>query len=120
MNLPLDFSIEDVQNLSDSRDLVIDKVGIKALRHPIKVKSRWGQEQHTVAFFNMFVRLPQIFKGTHMSRFVEILNLNKQVFSIPTFKTMLEDMVYRLDASSGNIEMTFPYFVNKSGLHPIH
>ena len=86
MNLPLDFSIEDVQNLSDSRDLVIDKVGIKALRHPIKVKSRWGQEQHTVAFFNMFVRLPQIFKGTHMSRFVEILNLNKQVFSIPTLK----------------------------------
>ena len=114
MNLPVDFSIEDVQNLSDSRDLAIDKVGIKALRHPIKVKNRWGQEQYTVAFFNMFVRLPQVFKGKHMSRFVEILNLNKQVFSIPTFKTMLKDMVYRLDESSGNIDMTFPYFVNKS------
>ena len=114
MNLPIDFSIEDVQNLSDSRALAIDMVGIKALRHPIKVKDRWGQEQHTVANFNMFVHLPQHFKGTHMSRFVEILNINEQAFSINAFRAMLSDMVYRLDAGAGNIEMTFPYFVNKS------
>ena len=114
MNLPIDFSIEDVQNLPDLRALAIDKVGIKALRHPVKVKDRRGEQQHTVAIFNMFVHLPQGFKGTHMSRFVEILNINELAYSITTFNTMLKDMVYRLDASSGNIEMTFPYFVNKS------
>ena len=70
MNLPVDFSIEDVQNLSDSRDLAIDTVGIKSLRHPIKVKNRWGQEQHPVAFFNLFVRLPQVYKDTHIFRIV--------------------------------------------------
>ena len=114
MNLPIDFSIEDVQNLPDLRAFAIDKVGIKVLRHPVKVKDRRGEQQHTVAIFNMSVHLPQAFKGTHMSRFVEILNINELAFSITTFKAMLKDMVYRLDASSGNIEMTFPYFVNKS------
>ena len=114
MNLPIDFSIEDVQNLPDLRALAIDKVGIKALRHPVKVKDKRGEQQYTVAIFNMFVHLPQGFKGTHMSRFVEILNINELAYSITTFKAMLKDMVYRLGASSGNIEMTFPYFVNKS------
>ena len=114
MNLPIDFSIEDVQNLRDLRALAIDRVGIKALRHPVKVKDRRGEQQHTVAIFNMFVHLPQGFKGTHMSRFVEILNINELAYSITTFNAMLKDMVYRLGASSGNIEMTFPYFVNKS------
>lgn len=114
MNLPRDFSIEDVQNLPDVRALAIDKVGIKSIRHPVKVQDRSGQTQHTVASFNMYVHLPHDFKGTHMSRFVEILNANETAFSIQSFKAMLSDMVYRLDASSGHIEMSFPYFVNKS------
>jgi len=114
MNLPRDFSIEDVQNLPDIRALAIDKVGIKSIRHPVKVEDRSGQTQHTVASFNMYVHLPHDFKGTHMSRFVEILNNNETAFSMQSFEKMLREMVGKLDAASGHIEMSFPYFVNKS------
>ncbi|MDP3677869.1 MAG: GTP cyclohydrolase, FolE2/MptA family, partial [Methylotenera sp.] len=106
--------IEDVQNTVDTRHLAIDKVGIKAIRHPVIVKDKSGGEQHTVAVFNMYVHLPQQFKGTHMSRFVEILNINEHAISIESFETILREMVKRLEAESGHIEMTFPYFVNKA------
>lgn len=118
MNLPIDFSsafsIEDVQNLPDIRQLAIDKVGIKSIRHPVKVKDKTSNVQHTVAMFNMYVHLPHNFKGTHMSRFVELLNINEREISIDSFETILQEMVKRLDAQSGQIEMTFPYFINKS------
>jgi GTP cyclohydrolase I len=114
MNLPHDFMMTDVQNLPDSRALSIDKVGIKAIRHPVKVQDSSGNLQHTVASVNMYVHLPAQLKGTHMSRFVEMFNLNESVFSIATFEAMLHDMLHRLDASSGHIEMTFPYFVKKA------
>ena len=114
MNLPIDFSIEDVQNLADIRQLAIDKVGIKAIRHPVKVKDKTGDAQHTVAMFNMFVHLPQHFKGTHMSRFIEILNANEREISVESFQAILTEMAVRLEAQSGHIEMTFPYFINKS------
>jgi len=78
MNSPIDFSIEDVQNLADIRQLDIDKVGIRAIRHPVLVKDKNDNAQHTVAIFDMYVQLPQHFKGTHMSRFVEILNANER------------------------------------------
>jgi GTP cyclohydrolase I len=106
--------IEDVQNTPDVRHLAIDKVGIKAIRHPIKVKDKTGGVQHTVALFNMYVHLPHNFKGTHMSRFVEILNMNEREISVENFETILREMVKRLEAQSGHIEMTFPYFVNKA------
>lgn len=106
--------IEDVQNTVDTRHLAIDKVGIKAIRHPVVVKDKSGGEQHTVATFNMYVHLPQQFKGTHMSRFVEILNMNEHAISIESFETILREMVKRLEAESGHVEMTFPYFVNKA------
>jgi len=106
--------IEDVQNTADTRHLAIDKVGIKAIRHPVVVKDKSGGEQHTVAVFNMYVHLPQHFKGTHMSRFVEILNMNENAISIESFETILREMVTRLEAESGHVEMTFPYFVNKA------
>jgi len=106
--------IEDVQNTVDTRSLAIDKVGIKAIRHPVIVKDKTGGEQHTVAMFNMYVHLPQQFKGTHMSRFVEILNMNEHAISVESFETILREMVKRLEAESGHIEMTFPYFVNKA------
>ncbi|MDP3744726.1 MAG: GTP cyclohydrolase FolE2 [Methylotenera sp.] len=113
MNLPIDFLIEDVQNLADIRQLAIDKVGIKAIRHPVKVKDKTGGVQHTVAIFNMFVHLPQYFKGTHMSRFIEILNENEREISVESFQAILSEMAVRLEAQSGHIEMTFPYFINK-------
>jgi GTP cyclohydrolase I len=107
-------AMPDVQGSADTRRLAIDKVGIKSLRHPIRVSERGGGVQHTIANFNMYVGLPHHFKGTHMSRFVEILNAHEREISVETFKVVLEEMVERLEAESGIIEMTFPYFVNKS------
>ncbi len=114
MNQPITPAIEDVQNTPDTRHLAIDKVGIKSIRHPVKVKDKTGGVQHTVAMFNMYVHLPHNFKGTHMSRFVEILNMNEREISIESFETILREMVKRLEAESGHVEMTFPYFVNKA------
>jgi len=114
MNIRDPLSIPDVQNSEDRRKLAIDQVGIKAIRHPIKVAERSGGVQNTVAVFNMYVGLPHQFKGTHMSRFVEILNAHEREISVETFKLMLDEMVDRLEAQSGHIEMQFPYFINKS------
>jgi GTP cyclohydrolase I len=114
MNQPAIPAIEDVQNTPDTRHLAIDKVGIKSIRHPVKVKDKTGGVQHTVAMFNMYVHLPHNFKGTHMSRFVEILNMNEREISVESFETILREMVKRLEAESGHVEMTFPYFVNKA------
>jgi len=105
--------IEDVQNREDTRRIPINKVGIKDIRHPVRVKDRSEGEQHTIANFNMYVNLPHNFKGTHMSRFVEILNQYERNISVESFKGMLQEMTERLEAESGHIEMGFPYFVNK-------
>ena len=114
MNHPVPASnIADVQNSLDVRRIPIDKVGIKDIRHPVKVRDRTGGEQHTVANFNMYVNLPHNFKGTHMSRFVEILNNHEYELSVESFKHMLSEMTERLEAQAGHIEMSFPYFVNK-------
>jgi len=106
--------IPDVQSSEDTRQLAINKVGIKSIRHPVKVLDKSGGVQHTVANFNMFVGLPHNFKGTHMSRFVEILNGHEREISVENFETMLREMVERLEAETGIIEMSFPYFVNKA------
>ena len=106
--------IPDVQNSADTRRLAINKVGIKDIRHPIKVRDRSGGEQHTIAMFNMYVGLPHNFKGTHMSRFVEILNVPGREISVDSFKDMLTEMTGRLEAEAGHIEMTFTYFIDKA------
>ena len=106
--------IPDVQNSADTRRLAINKVGIKDIRHPVKVRDRSGGEQHTIATFNMYVNLPHNFKGTHMSRFVEILNVPGREISVDSFKDMLTEMTGRLEAEAGHIEMTFTHFVDKA------
>jgi len=106
--------IEDVQNSADTRHIPINKVGIKDIRHPVRILDRNGGEQHTIASFNMYVNLPHNFKGTHMSRFVEILNNHEREISVKSFKEMMSEMVERLEAESGHIEMSFPYFINKA------
>ncbi len=106
--------IADVQNSEDTRHLPINKVGIKDIRHPVRIRDRSGGEQHTIANFNMYVNLPHNFKGTHMSRFVEILNQHEREISVESFEDMLAEMTERLEAESGHIEMSFPYFVNKT------
>jgi len=114
MNDPRPFAIPDVQSSADTRQLAIDRVGIKAIRHPARVRDKTGGVQHTVAMFNMYVFLPHSFKGTHMSRFVEILNGHEREISVESFETILREMVERLNADCGRIEMTFPYFINKA------
>jgi GTP cyclohydrolase I len=106
-------SMADVQSSADTRQIPIDKVGIKDIRHPVVIKDRTGKEQHTVAIFNMYVSLPQHFKGTHMSRFVRILNQHDFEITVDSFKQMLSEMVETLEAEAGHIGMTFPFFVNK-------
>jgi GTP cyclohydrolase I len=106
-------AMPDVQGSQDTRQIPINKVGIKDIRHPVRVADRSGGEQHTIANFNMYVNLPHNFKGTHMSRFVEILNEHEREITVKSFKHMLSEMVERLEAQSGHIEMSFPYFVNK-------
>jgi GTP cyclohydrolase I len=114
MNTRDPLAIPDVQSSEDRRKLAIDQVGIKAIRHPIRVAERSGGTQNTIAMFNMYVGLPHQFKGTHMSRFVEILNAHEREISVDTFKVMLDEMVERLEAQSGRIEMSFPYFITKA------
>ncbi len=110
---PTTTPMEDVQSRADTRRIPINKVGIKDIRHPVQVRDRSGGEQHTIATFNMYVNLPHNFKGTHMSRFVEILNRHEQEISVKSFKDMLGEMTELLEAEAGHIEMRFPYFVNK-------
>ncbi|MFK5915683.1 MAG: GTP cyclohydrolase FolE2 [Woeseiaceae bacterium] len=106
-------TMEDVQSSEDTRQIPINKVGIKDIRHPVRVADRSGEEQNTIANFNMYVNLPHNFKGTHMSRFVEILNNHEREITVESFKEMMIEMTERLEADSGHVEMSFPYFVNK-------
>ena len=105
--------VEDVQGRADTRRIPIDRVGIKDIFHPVRVKDRSGGDQHTIASFNMYVHLPHNFKGTHMSRFVEILNEHEREISVESFGQMLAEMTERLDSRAGHLEMSFPYFVMK-------
>ena len=105
--------IEDVQGRADPRNLAINKVGICDIRHPVSIAQRTGGHQSTVATFGMYVNLPHEFKGTHMSRFVEILNAHEHQITLESFKAMLGEMTQRLESDNGHIEMTFPYFIDK-------
>jgi len=105
--------MKDVQASADARGIAIDEVGIKDLQHPIKIAGKARTEQHTVAKLNMSVSLPHHQKGTHMSRFLECLNSQKQAISVESFAKLLEQTMHYLEAPSGRIEMTFPYFIAK-------
>lgn len=106
-------NIPDVQSSQDIRKIDIEQVGIKDIRHPVVIGDRAGGIQHTVANFSMYVGLPHNFKGTHMSRFVEILNDHEYEITVDSFKEMISETLERLDAETAFIEMTFPFFVNK-------
>jgi len=107
-------TIEDVQNHPDNRNIPINKVGIKAIRHPFEFLDKGSHQQATVGTFDMAVNLPHHQKGTHMSRFVALLNENVQQLSIRSFMPLLQEMTQRLEAESGYITLNFPYFINKS------
>jgi len=105
--------MKDTQNQRDYRNITIDKVGIKDLRYPITVLDRRNGCQDTVATINMYVDLPHEYKGTHMSRFVEILNVLRPEVSLKKISDALEQMKKHLNAASSHIEVTFPYFIEK-------
>ncbi len=107
-------SIPDIQNSPDGRCVAIDQVGIKDIRYPVVIRCRSGRDQHTVANFNMYVGLPHNFKGTHMSRFVEILNAYKHEISVDSFMEMIGHMSKALEARTGCIEMSFLIFLDKA------
>jgi len=105
--------MKDIQNQHDTRNIPIDKVGIKNLRYPVTVRDKREGRQATVASINMYVDLPHKYKGTHMSRFVEMLHLLKAEVSLSGFAELLAQMKRLLNAASAHIEMTFPYFIEK-------
>lgn len=103
----------DIQSQVDNRNVHIDAVGIKGVRHPVAIRSRTGL-QATIAMFSMTVGLSATSKGTHMSRFIELLEVRTEALDQQGFETIVLEMLDRLDARSGTIEMRFPYFVEKA------
>ena len=104
----------DVQNRTDDRNLEIKKVGVKGIHYPVIVLDRAGGIQHVNAVINMYVSLPHHFKGTHMSRFVEILNEYRGQINLKSFRVILKEMREKLNAKSAHMEIEFPYFIEKS------
>src|SRR5210317_2145126 len=106
--------MKDVQNARDSRKIPIDKVGIKDLHYPVTVLDRANNSQDTTAAINMYVDLPHKFKGTHMSRFVEVLNEHRGRVSVEEIEDILVTIRKRLECRTAHIEMKFPYFIEKA------
>lgn len=106
-------ALPDIQSRIDQRGLCIDAVGIKDVRYPLSVRSG-GRSMPTVALLTMTVGLPATTKGTHMSRFIEILEAQTQSLSLDGFKAIVPAMLSRLDAQSGEVQMRFPYFIKKT------
>lgn len=104
----------DVQNSSDDRQIAIDRVGVSDLRYPIIVLDRKNEIQHTVADVTLSVSLPHHFKGTHMSRFIEIMNEHRGEVTMRTLPVILHTMKERLEAESAHLEARFPYFLERS------
>ena len=113
MNAPEKFFLPDVQSSADHRALVIQRVGVRGLRYPMSIRDVDGHVQHTVAALEMTVGLPADVKGTHMSRFVELLEGRSGKLTQEGLFLMMEEMLLRLDAESGRIELAFPYFIRK-------
>ncbi|MFZ1446529.1 MAG: GTP cyclohydrolase FolE2 [Candidatus Dechloromonas phosphoritropha] len=114
MNAPEHFFLPDVQSAADSRRLAIQNVGVKGLRYPLHLETASGETLNTVASLTMTVGLPPEVKGTHMSRFVELLEGRRGALTQEGLFAMLEEMLLRLDASSGRIELAFPFFIRKT------
>lgn len=105
--------MEDVQNRIDTRQIYINKVGIKDIRQPVSIQNRDNSIQHTIARFNMYVDLPHDQKGTHMSRFVEMLSEECNLLDSRTFSDTVASMAKRLEEKNGYIEVSFPFFIRK-------
>ena len=105
--------LHDKQSERDHRELRIDKVGVRGLRFPIQVRDKAYAIQNTVATIGMFVDLPKEFKGTHMSRFIEVLNAHGSVVHVENINDILYAMQDKFQAATSHLEMEFPYFLVK-------
>ena len=105
--------LDDKQSERDTRELRIDKVGVRGLRFPIQVRDRTRRVQNTVATLGMFVDLPKEFKGTHMSRFVEVLNAHGNVIHVENITDILHELQAKLHSATSHLEIEFPYFMSK-------
>jgi GTP cyclohydrolase IB len=103
----------DKQNERDHRELRIDKVGVRGLRFPVQVRDKARSVQNTIATIGMFVDLPKEFKGTHMSRFIEVLNAHGSVVHVENITEILHAMQKRLNSETAHLEMEFPFFLTK-------
>ena len=106
-------NLTDTQSQRDTRKIAIDRVGIKGLRYPMQVRDKAHAIQHTVATATLTVDLPHQFKGTHMSRFVEVLNEFGPELHVDNIHTILRELVARLDSEKAHVEFEFPYFLEK-------
>ena len=106
--------LADVQGMPDLRNIPIDKVGVRGIEYPVTVLDKNNETQQTVASINMYVNLPRQFKGTHMSRFVEVLNRFRGQMNIRSFPLILRAIKKELQAEEAHLEVTFPYFMRKT------
>src|SRR5438093_6547305 len=115
--------LHDKQSERDHRELRIDKVGVRGLRFPIQVRDKARTVQNTVATIGMFVDLPKEFKGTHLSRFIEVLNAHGEVVHVENITEILHALQKKFQAATSHLEMEFPYFMIKqapvSGLESV-
>lgn len=112
MNAPETMFLPDEQSRADTRNIAIQRVGVRGIKHPVIVETPAGP-QPSVAQIEMTVHLPADVKGTHMSRFLEVLQAHESALNIVTFKHMMVEMLDRLESTQGTITMKFPYFVRK-------
>jgi GTP cyclohydrolase I len=105
--------MHDKQNERDTRELRIDKVGVRGLRFPIQVRDKAHSKQNTIATIGMFVDLPKEFKGTHMSRFIEVLNAHGDMIHVENITDILKAMQEKLAAKTSHMEIEFPFFMCK-------
>jgi GTP cyclohydrolase I len=105
--------MHDKQSERDHRQLRIDKVGVRGLRFPIQIRDKEHTLQNTIATIGMFVDLPHEFKGTHMSRFIEVLNAHGSVVHVENITDILYAMQARLKSATAHLEMEFPFFLTK-------
>jgi GTP cyclohydrolase I len=105
--------MHDVQKSRDTRNIPINKVGVKDISYPIVVMDKQRKLQHTVARVNMYVDLPHHFKGTHMSRFIEIFDSYRENIGLNNMETILGKMKEKLEADTAHLEIEFPYFIEK-------
>ena len=106
--------LDDKQSERDHRQLRIDKVGVRGLKFPIQVRDKTRSVQNTVATIGMFVDLPKEFKGTHMSRFVEVLNAHGNIIHVENISDILHSLQKKLNSATSHIEIEFPYFMSKT------